>query len=146
MLRFNRTVTLIVAGKASYSVSTKVEHWFLIVGKYGWETHQWLGTMVAGTSELLLRRTVSREWFFRVANCCFFTILKNSILPYLELPVFFLVQHTTISICGRCFLFWRLSTSYSNILLFGVICSQKPLNNRTLAPMLQENPNYYAQI
>ena len=32
---------------------------------------QWLGTLIAGGSELLLLRKIFKEWVFRVAICCF---------------------------------------------------------------------------
>ena len=47
----------------------------------GEKIHQWLGTLVAEKGELLFFRTIFKEWFFRVASCCFYKILTNSDLP-----------------------------------------------------------------
>ena len=41
------------------------------------------GTLVAGRSELLPLRKIFKEWYFRVASCCFFTILTDWYLFYM---------------------------------------------------------------
>ena len=51
--------------------------------------HQWLGTLVAGRSELLLLRKIFKEKFFRVAICCFFTIVTDSYLLHMDNFSFF---------------------------------------------------------
>ena len=50
---------------------------------FGEELHQWLGTLGAGRSKLLLLRKTFKKWFFSVAICCFYTILKSSHLLFM---------------------------------------------------------------
>ena len=40
----------------------------------GEKLDQWLGTLVAGRSELLLLKTIFKEWFFREASYCFYMV------------------------------------------------------------------------
>ena len=94
----------------------KVENWLLIVSRFWWEISQAVGYFVAGRSKLLLLGTFFTEWFFRVASCCFYMVFTDSYLIYKD-KTFFLVESTTISIYGRCFLFWGLGASF-NITLF----------------------------
>ena len=51
--------------------------------------HQQLGTLVAARNELLLLRKIFKEWIFRVASCCFYTILTASYLLYMDNFSFF---------------------------------------------------------
>ena len=81
-----------------------------------------MGTLVAGRSELLLLRTIFKEWFCNVASCCFYKILTDSYLLYMD-NLSFLVEATTISIYGRCFLLWGLGASFNTILLFSNLFS-----------------------
>ena len=62
----------------------EVEHWIPIVSRHWWQFRQWLGTLVAGRSKVLLLRTTFKEWIFRVASCCFYMILTDSHLLYLD--------------------------------------------------------------
>ena len=59
-----------------------VEHRILIVSRYWWEISHWLGSLVAGGSELLLLRRIFIEWILRVASCCFYIIFSDSYLLY----------------------------------------------------------------
>ena len=67
----------------------KVENWILIVSRYWWETSPVVGYFVAGREELLLLGTIFTEWFFRVASCCFYMILTDSELFYVDNLSFF---------------------------------------------------------
>ena len=59
----------------------------------GEKLHQWLSTLVAGRSELLLLRRIFKESFFRAASCCFYAILPFHI--YLRKKTFpFSVKNT----------------------------------------------------
>ena len=78
---------------------------------------RWLGTFVARRNELLLLRTIFKEWFCNVASCCFYKILTDSYLLYKD-NVPFLVEATTISIYGRFLLFRGLGASFNTILFF----------------------------
>ena len=62
----------------------KGENWILIVRRYWWETSLLVGYFVAGRKELLLLGTIFTEWFFRVASCCFYMVLTNSDLLYMD--------------------------------------------------------------
>ena len=55
----------------SCSISTDVSTEFWSEAGIDAKIQQWLGTLVAGRSELLLLRTTFEEWIFRVAKCCF---------------------------------------------------------------------------
>ena len=48
-----------------------------------------MGTLVAGRSELLLLRKIFKEWFFRVAVCCYYTIITDSYLLSMDKLSFF---------------------------------------------------------
>ena len=67
----------------------KIEHWILIVRRYWWETSPVVGYFVVGRSELLLLGTNFKEWFFRVASCCFHTVVTDSYRLYLGNHTFF---------------------------------------------------------
>ena len=62
----------------------KVENWILIVSRYWWETSPVPGYFVAGRKELLLLGTIFTGRFFRVASCCFYMILADSDLLYMD--------------------------------------------------------------
>ena len=85
----------------------------------------------------MLLRVISKEWYFRVGSCHFCKILTNSYLSFTDYFSFW-VKDTTKSIYGRCFLFWRLRTSFSTTLFFGVTCSE---NLRQLLLCYKRFPN-----
>ena len=81
-------------GKANQFL-TKVEHSVLIVGSIVGNFHQWLGSLVAVRSKLLLMRSFLKDWFFGVASGCFWMILTKSYRPYMDnLSIFGKKQRT----------------------------------------------------
>ena len=74
--------------------------------------HHWLGTLVDGKNELLLLRTIFKKWVFKEASCCFYMVFTDSYLLSMD-NISFFVEATTISIYERCFLFWRLGSSFN---------------------------------
>ena len=70
-------------GKANQFL-TKVEHSVLIVGSIVGNFHQWLGSLVAVRSKLLLMRSLLKDWFSGVASGCFWMILTKSYRLYMD--------------------------------------------------------------
>ena len=55
----------------------KIEHWILITSRHLWEIPPVFVYFVAGRIELLLLRTIFKEWISRVAGCCFYMTLTD---------------------------------------------------------------------
>ena len=92
--------------------------------------HQSLGALVVGSSQLLFLRRISENWYCKVASCCFYTILTNSYLPYMNTLPFFAQRHKEFHLF-RVFVFMGFSTNFSTVLFFGVTWSKNPLNHQT---------------
>ena len=106
----------------------KNEHWSLTVSRYWWETLPVVGYDASGRSELLLLGTIFKEWFCRVASCCFYMFLTDSyLLFWTDFP--FLVEATAVSIYGMCFLFWGLGASFYTNLFFSHMFRVLPPDN-----------------
>ena len=79
--------------------------------------HQWLGTFVAGRSELLLLGTIFKESFCKVASCCFYMILTDSYLLYMDNLSFFGRSYNDFHI-WKVFLFLGTLCKFYTILFF----------------------------
>ena len=101
-------------------MNTEIWSWAGIVK----EVHQWLGTMVARRSQLLLLRKNFKEWFFKVASCCFYRYLTNSYNFYIYgQPLLFWSTLQRFPYTG-CVSFFRDPVQVLTLFCFSVISSE----------------------
>ena len=67
----------------------KVEHWNLIIRRFWWEPSPLVGCVRSWRKGVAVAATIFKEWFFRVASCCFYIILTDLYLLYMDNFSFF---------------------------------------------------------